>query len=103
MDQPPPEPNYRNIIKQSLKVQQFLAEDPTRSYLHASRHFKVSRPRISQLMKIADNLPPNFLAKMRDCQDSKMLKRFTGKTLLKIAALNSPKSRQETIDRLMEL
>ncbi len=49
------------IIAEALKVKAFLNEDPKRTYLHVSQHFKVTKARISQLMKIAEVLPQDFV------------------------------------------
>ncbi len=98
----PPKATPKNIIAEALKVKTFLAEEPQRTFRHASQHFKVSKARISQLMKIVDVLPEDFVAYMEHCRDETMIRRFSGKTLLRIAGLESPKQRQEAISELME-
>lgn len=52
----PPEPVPKNIVAEALKVKAFLNEAPQRNYRHASQCFKITKARISQLMKIADVL-----------------------------------------------
>ncbi|MBI5560848.1 MAG: hypothetical protein HY883_06200 [Deltaproteobacteria bacterium] len=99
---PPPKPVFRNIVAEALKVKAFLTEDPQRTYLHASQRFKVTKARISQLMKIADVLPREFVDYMGQCQDQTFIKRFSGKALLRIAGLKSPIKRQQVIGNLME-
>lgn len=77
----------KNIVAEALKVKTFLTEDPERTYLHASQRFKVTKARISQLMKIVDVLPLKFVAYMGGCEDRNLIKRFSGKTLLRIVGL----------------
>ena len=98
----PPKPLLRNVVAEALKVKTFLTEDPKRTYRHASQRFKVTKARISQLMKIAEVLPEEFVDYMERCEDQSLIKRFSGKTLLRIAGIESPKQRQEMIGSLME-
>lgn len=98
----PPKPVLRNIIAEALNIKSFLTEDPQRTYWHAGKRFKVTKARISQLMKIAGVLPQEFLDYMRRCEDQNVIKRFSGKTLLRIAGLESPNRRQQSIINLME-
>lgn len=79
-----------------------LSKDPQRTYPHASQRFKVTKARISQLMKLAGVLPQNFVDYMEGCQDQTVIKRFSGKTLLFIAGLDSYNERQAMIDNIME-
>jgi len=97
----PPKPVLKNIVAEALKVKAFLAEDPQRTYLHASQRFKISKARISQLMKIADVLPREFVDYMGRCQEQILIKNFSGKTLLRIARLESLIQRQQAIGKLM--
>ncbi|HEB74939.1 MAG TPA: hypothetical protein ENJ04_01125 [Nitrospirae bacterium] len=53
-------------------------------------------------MKIVDLLPEDFVAYMRHCKDEALIRLFSGKTLLRIAGLESAKERDEVIDGLME-
>ena len=71
-------------------------------YRHAREHFKVTKARISQLMKIADVLPEEFMGCMGRCEDQTLVKKFSGKILLRIANLESLNRRQEVISQLME-
>lgn len=91
----PPKPVLKNIVAEALKVKAFLTEDPQRTFRHAGEHFKVTKARISQLMKIADVLPQEFVAYMGGCGDQAVIRKFSGKTLLRIAGLESPNRRQE--------
>ncbi len=98
----PPKPVPKNIVAEALKVKAFLTEDPQRTYLHASQHLKVTKARISQLMKIADVLPQEFVEYMGRCEEQAVIRRFSGKTLLRIAGLGLPVRRQEVISALLE-
>lgn len=87
-EEPLPKPMPKNIIAEALKVREFFEEDPTRLFNHASQHFKVSKARISQLMKIVSVLPEDFVEYMRHCHDEDIIRRYSGKTLLRIAGWN---------------
>lgn len=98
----PPKPQYKNIISQAVRIRRFLDENPQRSYLHASRHFCITRARVSQLMKIVYNLPGDFIAQMAECQDQGLVHRFSGKALLRIASMNEPGDRKAHIQHLLD-
>ena len=95
-----PPPIYKNMVQEAVKVQKFLTEDPSRTYRSASQEFNLTRARISQLMKIANNLPKDFIEKMKACEESRVLKMFSGKQLLRITALKTEGERQDEIKRL---
>lgn len=97
---PPATPVYRNIVKEALKIKVFLNDDLERSYASAAQQFKVSRARISQLMKIIENVPEDFITKMAESDDQNMLKRFSGKVLYRIGRLEQ-KERRAFIKELM--
>lgn len=97
----PPKPVPKNIVAEALKVKSFLNEDHQRTYLHASQHFKVTKARISQFMKIVNVLPGEFVDHMGSCQDQTVISRFSGKTLLQIAGLKSEKQRQYAICQII--
>lgn len=98
----PPRPVYRNIIREALNISEFLTANPQRTYLDAGQRFKLTRPRISQLMKIVHELPTDFIEKMRTCDDQDILKAFSGKTLLRISDLKTEKERRDAINSLFE-
>lgn len=98
----PPKPVPKNIITEALNVRAFLTEDPERTFRHTSRRFKVSKARISQFMKIVGVLPEDFVEYMGHCKDETLIRRFSGKTLLRIAGLESPNERQVVISDLVE-
>jgi len=81
----------------AVQVQEYLIENPQRTQTAASNHFGVTRIRISQLMTIIEKLPADFISIMKTTEDQSLLKRFSGKTLLRIAALSTPEQRQTHI------
>lgn len=98
----PPKPLYKNIVSQAVLVRSFLNENSQRSYLHASQQFRITRARVSQLMKIVNNLPGDFISQMAECQDQDLIHRFSGKTLLRIASMGTPCDRKNQIQHLLE-
>lgn len=97
----PPSPVYKNIVAMAVRVQEYLAENPQRTYTAAGRNFGVTRARISQMMTILDKLPADLISSLKTTKDQTLIKRFSGKTLLKIVALDSPEFCKQTIDRLI--
>jgi len=97
-----PKPAYRNILAEALKVRDYLNEDTQRSYLDASYYFRVSRARISQLMKIVNNIPEDFIVIIGQSNDQAVLRRFSGKTLLRIAGMRNREDRQNYVRYLLE-
>ena len=93
-----PTPVYKNIVAMAVKVNEYLAQTPQRTYTSAGDHFGVTRARISQLMTIVEKLPDDFIEKMGECKDQSLLKTFSGKTLLRIAHLSTPEQRQSYIE-----
>ena len=93
-----PKPVYKNIVAMAIRVQEYLVENPQRTQTAAGNHFGVTRARVSQLMTIVENLPDNFISIMKTTKDQSLIKRFSGKTLLRIAALSTPKQRQSYIE-----
>ncbi|MBU1863101.1 MAG: hypothetical protein KKH94_05525, partial [Candidatus Omnitrophica bacterium] len=63
--------------------------------------FNVSRARISQLLKIIDNLPTDFITKLQQTEDPIMLRRFSGKRLLKLASFQTQKHMEQAINSLL--
>lgn len=97
----PPKPVLKNIVAEALKVKAFLTEDPQRTYTNASQRFRVTKARISQLMKIVDVLPEDFVEYMGHCKDKTLIRRFSGKKLLRIAGLESQRQRQQMISQIL--
>ena len=95
-----PRPVYKNIVAMAITVKEYLVQNPQRTYTTAGTHFGVTRSRVSQLMTILEKLPDDFIEKMGECKDQALIKRFSGKTLLKISSLDSLESRKQTIKRL---
>jgi hypothetical protein len=96
-----PAPVYKNIVAMAVKVNEYLVQNPQRTYTSAGNHFGVTRARISQLMTIHEKLPDDFIEMMGQCDDQVLIKRFSGKTLLKIAA-KSEKERRNEISQLLQ-
>jgi len=92
-----PKPVYKNIVAMAIQVQEYLIENPQRTQTTAGNHFGITRARVSQLMTIVENLPDDFISIMKTTEDQSLLKRFSGKTLLRIAALSTPEQREKHI------
>ena len=95
-----PAPVYKNIVAMAVKVNEYLVQNPQRTYTSAGNHFGVTRARISQLMTILEKLPDDFIEMMGQCDDQTLLKAFSGKRLLKIAGLENEQNRREAIELL---
>jgi len=95
-----PRPVYKNIVAMAVQVQEYLIENPQRTQTAAGNRFGITRSRVSQLMTIATNLPDDFISIMKTTEDQSLLKRFSGKTMLRIAALSTPEQRQARIASL---
>ena len=93
----PPPPVYKNIVAVAVRVREYLAENPQRTQTAAGNYFGVTRARVSQLMTIVENLPDDFISIIKTTKDQSLLKRFSGKTLLRIAGLNTPEQRETYI------
>ena len=76
----------KNIARFALDVKNYLASNPGASHSDAAARFKVTHPRICQLLKIASNLPEQLLKELAETDDSALLKKYSGKQLLKIAS-----------------
>jgi hypothetical protein len=75
----------KNIARFALDVKAYLASNPNALHSDAANHFKVTRPRISQLLKIANNLPEQLLKNLVETDNPALLKKYSGKQLLKLA------------------
>lgn len=75
----------KNIARFALDVKAYLASNPGDSHSDAAKHFKVTRPRISQLLKIANKLPEQLLKQLAETDDPNLLERYSGKNLLVLA------------------
>jgi len=84
----------------AVKVNAYLAQNPQRTYTSAGNHFGVTRGHISQLMTIHEKLPDDFIEKMGESDDQNLIKLFSGKTLLKIAVIESLEQRQLYIKKV---
>jgi hypothetical protein len=95
-----PKPVYKNIVTMAVRIQEYLVENPQRTQTAAGNHFGVTRARVSQLMTIIEKLPDSFISTMKTTKDQSLLKRFSGKSLLRIAALSTPEQRQAYIESI---
>lgn len=95
-----PAPVYKNIVAMAVKINEYLEQNPQRTYTSAGNHFGVTRARVSQLMTIHEKLPDDFIERMGNCNDQDLIKRFSGKTLLKIAGLENERTKREAIELL---
>ena len=93
----PPPPVYKNIVAMAVQVREYLVENPQRTQTAAGNNFGVTRARVSQLMTIVESLPDDFISIMKTTKDQSLLKRFSGKTLLRISGLSTPEQRQAHI------
>ena len=107
IDQPFPAPTPqpvkmpKNIVRIALDVKAYVTINPGHSYSLVAENFNVSRARISQLLKIIDNLPAYFIRKIEETEDPILLKRFSGKRLLKLASFQTQKHMESAIKALM--
>ena len=90
-----------NIVALALQLHAYLAADPTRFHDEVALKFGTSRPQVSQYLKLVDQLPPDFINRMKTCKDQKTLRRFSGRTLIKISKLRSMDDRQQEIEHLL--
>ena len=97
-----PRPVYKNIVAMAVQVQEYLIENPQRTQTTAGNHFGVTRARVSQLMTIVENLPDDFISIMKTTEDQSLLKRFSGKTMLRIANLKSSEEINHTILKIKD-
>ena len=87
----------------AVRVQEYLVENPQRTQTAAGNHFGVTRARVSQLMTIIESLPDDFISSMKTTKDQSLIKRFSGKTLLRIAGMPTTNDRQIRIKNLLKL
>jgi len=97
----PIKPAPKNIVKFAMEVKDFLSSSPNHSYKSAAGKFNVTRARISQLMKIVNTLPPDLIIQLKNCENNQLLRKFSGKHLLKIAKMDTINDRQININRLI--
>ncbi len=101
LDQPFPDPNQKpvkmpkNIARFALDVKTYMVMNPNASPSNVAIHFKVSRARISQLLKIANNLPTKLFKELVETDDPLLLKKYSGKFLLKIVSSGNALSSKE--------
>ncbi len=96
-----PAPVYKNIVAMAVKINEYLVQNPQRTYTSAGNRFGVTRARISQLMTIHEKLPDDFIEMMGQCDDQALIKRFSGKTLLKIARIEDGIKRKKKLQVML--
>jgi len=52
-------------------------------------------------MTIHEKLPDDFIEMMGQCDDQELIKRFSGKTLLKIACIKDVKKRKKKLQLML--
>ncbi len=77
---PPP-----NIINEAIRVKDFMAAHPDETCLSAAAKLNLPRKRISKLLTIANNLPPNLITELANCSNPKILRQMHVKHLLRLA------------------
>jgi len=85
----------------AIQVREYLVENPQRTQTHAGNHFGVTRARISQLMTILENIPADLLSSLKTTENQTLIKRFSGKTLLKIANLPNMNDRKNYVQQAL--
>lgn len=80
----PPEPPPINVIQEALRVKAFMDANPDETCLSAASKLNLHRKRISKLLIIANNLPQNFITKLKNCNDPKILRKMHVKYLLSL-------------------
>jgi len=97
-----PRPVYKNIVAMAVQVREYLIENPQRTQTAAGNRFGITRARVSQLMTIVENLPDDFISIMKTTKDQSLLKRFSGKTMLKISKIENPSNRLCRIKSILQ-
>jgi hypothetical protein len=92
----------KNTIYEGLKIQAFINNGPGRiTWAKASKELQISDSKLAHLLKIVNNLPPDFVETMKSCNDEETLKIFTHRRLLQIARLRTDKERRDAIEHLL--
>ena len=92
----------KNTVYEALKIQAFINNGHTRiTWAKASKELQISDSKLAHLLKIVNNLPPDFIEDMKSCNDEEKLRIFTGRRLLQISRLRTEKERRNEIARLL--
>jgi len=91
----------KNIAQIALEVKAYVKLNPGQSNTAVADKFNVTRARISQLLKIVNNLPTDFITKLQETEDPILLRRFSGKRLLKLASFHTREHMEGAIEALM--
>jgi hypothetical protein len=74
----------KNIARIAIDAKTYMMLNPSVSCSDVAVHFQVSRARISQMLKIANNLPAHLLKELVETDDPALLRQYYGKCLLKM-------------------
>jgi len=92
----------QNTIKEALKIKTIINNGPTKlTWAQARKRLNISESKLAHLLKIVNNLPPDFIKEMKSCDNQEMLRIFTHRRLLEIARFRTKKERQNEIERLL--
>lgn len=91
----------KNIARQAIDVKTYLHINPGQSFSNAAKHFNITTARVSQLVKIVENLPPDFIKELENSKDPILLRRFSGRRLLKLASFETREHMEKAIDSLI--
>ncbi|MBU4305599.1 MAG: hypothetical protein KJ893_08305 [Candidatus Omnitrophica bacterium] len=86
----------------AVKVEEYLKENPQRTQTAAGNHFGVTRARVSQIVTILEKIPADLTSNLKTTEDQTLIKRFSGKTLLRLAGISNP-DQQSHIQRLLKI
>ena len=89
-----------NIIQQALYVKAHLKINPNEYAIVTAEKLGIHRKRIPKLMSILENLPAEFQQRLHNCQENRIHRIFSLRTLHNIAQLNS---KEQMVNRLESL
>ena len=98
-----PRPAPLNIVAKALEIKAYIEAEPQRTILDAAVHFKVTRSRISQMMKVIEALPTDFIGQIGQSTDRQLLNRFSGRTLQRIANMPNMNDRANYIRQALSV
>ncbi len=92
----------QNAIYEGLKIQAFINNGPGRiTWAIARKELNISEAKLAHLLKIVNNLPPDFIETMNSCANEETLKIFNSRRLLRISRLKTEKERRNELERLL--
>jgi len=90
-----------NVIREALRVKDFMAAHPDETYLSAAAKLNLHRKRISKFLTIANFLPPNYIKTIHNCTDSRILCQLSVNRLLHIASLDSSTQQSQELNTII--